>query len=381
MSNLSSGLPGRAVVLGVSACTPLGQTASASAACAFARVSRFSLVYCPLIAGPHSFNCSPASYLSPFRPEARSDVTPRLSALVRQAVAQALGHVPLSKGVRLAVVLGVPSPRPGLSDEVPSVLAEVVGQTAAEKTSLFEAASAPSGQSPKGPVGAKVTVETLALDHAAGLAVLVRGIALLERGEVDVVLAGGVDSYMSTETLIWLHGKEQLKSELNRWGFVPGEGAGFLCLVSPSFAEARGLSGVGSLMSAAVATEEVVPTGGDPLIGKGLTTALRTVLSVLPEGERVDEVVCDLNGERWRGDDVGFSIPRVVTKLAHPGRFVLPATAFGDLGAASGPVFFAMAAHAAARGFAHGPSVLLWTSAFAGPRAAALFQLPCNGRE
>jgi 3-oxoacyl-[acyl-carrier-protein] synthase I len=118
-----------------------------------------------------------------------------------------------------------------------------------------------------------------------------------------------------------------------------------------------------------------------PLLGKGSSAALSGALGALPVDARVGETVCDLNGERWRGDDVGFALARASRRFVDPGRMTAPALSFGDVGAASGALFLAVAAHAGARGYARGPSVLVWTSAEGGARAAALLAVPSIRRE
>jgi 3-oxoacyl-[acyl-carrier-protein] synthase-1 len=358
----ASVLPARAVILDVAGVTAIGRSASASASAARASVSRFSLRSSLRIAGPRSFTISAAPYLPRFDPDAGANVVPRLTALAELAASQ-VSISPLLAGTKaLPVFLGVPSARPGLPDDAASVVAEAVG-----------AALSARGFAP--------TIETLPLDHASGLAGLERALHVLEARKADICLVGGVDSYLSLETLAWLHEREQLKSERNRWGFVPGEGAGFLVVVTPELAAAANLRPRATVLAAMSGREDVPPRTADPQTGQGLTAVLRAVLAALPDGQLVDEMVCDLNGERWRGDDAGFSIPRVSSCFVRAGRYAAPAMAFGDVGAASGALFVAIAVHAAERGAAQGPSALVWTSADAGPRAAALFSIPCRERE
>lgn len=351
----------RAVILDVTGVTPLGRSASASAAAARANVSRFQRRTCLGVAGPNAFTISASSFLPRFAPEARPSVVPRLAALVEIAAAQ-VRLDPALCPQELPVILGVPSARPGLPDGAIEEITRAAGAALAAK-------------------GLAPVVEALPLDHAAGLAGLERALRLLDERGASVCLVGGVDSYLSFETLAWLNEREQLKSEQNRWGFVPGEGAGFLVVAAPRLAAAAGLAPRAVVLTAASAREEVPPRTAEPQTGKGLTAALRGALAALPAGQVVHETVCDLNGERWRGDEAGFSIPRAASRFAAAGRYAAPATAFGDAGAASGPLFAATAIHAAERGVARGPLTLIWTSADAGPRAAALLSIPIRERD
>lgn len=344
-------------------CTSAAPSAAGSCAAARASLSAFSLRWDASIAGHGAFTTAPAPYLPPFRRAAGVPVTSRLVALAARALAEAAdGLVAPANGAPVPVLLGVPSPRPGLPDDaVAAVCARLASDLAAR--------------------GLSAAIETFPLDHAAGLAALERAVARIRARACEACLVGGVDSYLAGETLAWLHEREQLKSERNRWGFVAGEGAGFCVVAPPALAERRGITPAAIVLSAATAREDVPPRTEAPSIGAGLTAALRAALAPLPAGAQVDEIVCDLNGERWRGDEAGMSIPRVARSLAEPGRFAAPALAWGDVGAASGPLFLALAAHAAARGAASGPLALAWTSSEGGARSAALLSTPCIERE
>ena len=163
---------------------------------------------------------------------------------------------------------------------------------------------------------------------------------------------------------------------------MPGEAAAFAAVASAALVEARGLSPVARVLSAATSREEVTPrdAGAAPRAGPRRGD-LAAALAALPEGAQVDEAVCDLNGERWRGDDAGFALARAARRFAHPGRMAAPALSFGDVGAASGALWIAVAVHAARRGHARGPLALLWTGAEGGARAAALIATPLARRE
>ena len=200
-------------------------------------------------------------------------------------------------------------------------------------------------------------------------------------GTRTVCVIGGVDSYLDRHTLAWLHERGQLKSEQNRWGFVASEAAGFCVIAGAQLCDALGLRARAHLLGTGVGREEVVPRSHVPLLGLGLTAALRTAITGLPTGARAAEVVCDLNGERWRGDEYGFSLPRYARNLEAPRRFRAPATTWGDVGAASGPLLALAAAHAGERGYAAGPMCLLWASSEGGERAAVLLNVPLQERD
>ncbi|AKT36336.1 beta-ketoacyl synthase N-terminal-like domain-containing protein [Chondromyces crocatus] len=359
----------RAALLRFGGCTSVAPTVVGSCAAARASISRFLRGVHGAVAGAEAFTMAPAPYLSPMRiPEATA--TPRLLALVSRALGEAMHGVLPPRGEALPVLLGMPPVRPGLPAEAAEIVAGRVEADLAERD-------------------VRGVVEVLPLGHAAGIVGLERAIRKLDAGECGLCLVGGVDSYIAEETLAWLHEREQLKSGRNRWGFIPSEGAGFCVVSRAAAAETRAISpDDGSrrapaltVLAAGVAHEEVPARGEIPSRGDGLTAALWGALTPLSGGERVDEVVCDLNGERWRGDEAGMSIPRVAQRLVEPGRFAAPALAWGDVGAASGPLHLALVAHLAARGAAKGARALVWTSSEEGARAATLVAARCVDRE
>src|SRR4029079_12417749 len=107
-------------------------------------------------------------------------------------------------------------------------------------------------------------------------------------------------------------------------------------------------------------------------VGTGLTKVFRRVLPALPSGARINTVLCDQNGEAYRADEYGFSLLRTNKFFVDGSDFIAPADCWGDVGAASGPLFIALAATAARKGYARGPWTLAWTSSEAGERSSAL---------
>jgi 3-oxoacyl-[acyl-carrier-protein] synthase-1 len=199
--------------------------------------------------------------------------------------------------------------------------------------------------------------------------------ALLQRDEADLCLAGGVDSYLETETLEWIEDSHQLHSLDNSWGFVPGEAAGFCLLASPRAARALKGGVLARLIGVATAREENRIKTETICLGRGLTQALHQALEALPTEALVDQVICDLNGEPYRANELAFTMTRLARRFASPGEFLAPADCWGDVGAASGPLFAALAVAAGARGYGRGPRNLLWASSEGGQRCAALLQV------
>lgn len=203
--------------------------------------------------------------------------------------------------------------------------------------------------------------------HAGGLIALHHGIELVRSGKSELVLAGGVDSYLDADTLEWLDEIEQLHSEGNIYGFCPGEAAGFVLLAGPRH------NGLGiNILGTGVGQEENLIKTEDIVLGEGLAQAFHEASAPLPDGARVNQILCDMNGERYRGNEYGFAALRVAGLFENAADFETPADCWGDVGAASGPLYVGLAIEAEARGYAKGPLTMIWASSEAGRRAAAI---------
>ena len=210
--------------------------------------------------------------------------------------------------------------------------------------------------------------------HAGGIICMERALDQIMNGHSELCLVGGVDSYLSADTLEWLDSLDQLHSESTIYGFCPGEGAGFCLLASQRFADQFGLSASVALMSAASAFEPNRIKTNTICIGEGLSEAFRKTLTALPKDTRIDHTICDMNGERYRGNEYGFAMLRCGQNFGEESNFETPADCWGDVGAASGPLFCILASFAALKSYAHGPFTFIWASSEGGHRAAALLQ-------
>ena len=74
----------------------------------------------------------------------------------------------------------------------------------------------------------------------------------------------------------------------------------------------------------------------------------------------------------------GFTLLRLPDALIDPTGYDLPASCWGDMGAASGPLFVTIAVTAARRGWAKGTRYLIWNSSEGGQRAATVLELHCQ---
>lgn len=336
------------VVVGVGARTALGASAPATAAAVRAGIAGF---------GPHPFVVdtagnkvivAAAAYLGP-------DVagTDRLAELAVPAAAEALGPLLATSGggPPIYVFLGLPPDRPGRGKDVPALL-----------PARLQAA-----------LGSRCTVrrvERIETGHAAGAMAVQAAWQAVRSGAAEFALAGGVDSYMEPETLEWLEAFDQVHSagpENNPYGFIPGEGAGFVLLVSADAARRYKLSAALDLVNAAIAKETKLIKTDAVCTGEGLTALFRA-LAGEPQMVRTDHVYCDMNGEPYRADEFGFATVRAGGLFHDPSAFTAPADCWGDVGAASGPLFLVLADAATRKGYAPGSVLAAFTSSESGER-------------
>lgn len=204
---------------------------------------------------------------------------------------------------------------------------------------------------------------------------------LMLNEQIDVCFIVAVESYLKASTLEELDNKNRLHSETNRYGFIPGEGAGFCLLASEEATKRLGIEPLGQIVSVGTAIEKNLINTDSVCTGEGLTDAYRQALSALPEGVKIDQVYTDMNGERYRADEYGFAILRTQEYFKAPENFIAPADCWGDVGAASGALLINLAVTAAQKGYAKGDWSLISTSSDTGERAAAVIYAPNRERD
>ncbi len=213
--------------------------------------------------------------------------------------------------------------------------------------------------------------------HAAGIALLAVAAKRVRSGASEICMVGGVDSYLHPDTLDWLDSHRQIVGAESRSAFVPSEGAGFCLLMGDAALVRHGFVPMATLRTVALGRETKLIKSDDICLGEGLTETVRTAAGWLDRpAESINAVICDINGERYRGEEWGFVCLRAGEYFDDPTAYVAPADGWGDMGAASGPLFAMLACEAAARGYATGPRTMLWAGSENGLRAAAILDTP-----
>jgi 3-oxoacyl-[acyl-carrier-protein] synthase-1 len=210
--------------------------------------------------------------------------------------------------------------------------------------------------------------------HAGGIIAMQSGRRLLEEGQAEIVLAGGVDSYLSRDTLEWLDDNEQLHSEGNIYGFCPGEAAGFVLLARGETARRLDVAPLVALAAVGSGIEPHRIKTEDICLGDGLSAAFRKAAQSLGKDETIDRIICDMNGERYRGNEYGFAALKASGLFKDAAAFEAPADCWGDVGAAVGPLYVSLVIEAQRRGYSKGPLSLIWASSEGGWRAAAILR-------
>jgi 3-oxoacyl-[acyl-carrier-protein] synthase-1 len=339
-------------LVGLGARTSVGASAAASAAAVRAAVSMFAEH--PFVIARSGQPIIVARDLCQGEEVVGVD---RYLGLAIPAVREALG--PLSKlagrEVAISPIIGLPAPRPGLpeglADALRTRLASVISEGFRCRDITFYAAG-----------------------HSSGLMAIEESWRRIRSGAALFCLVGGIDSYVLPETLEWLDETERLHSEENAWGLIPGEAAAFCLACSRETADRHHLDVVATIQGAGTAVERVTFDRTEEVcLGEGLIEAFSRALDALPSRtDRVDSMVCDMNGEPYRSDEFGYCVVRHSQRFVDPSDFLTPADCWGDVGAASGPLFASLVATAGRKGYARGPLNLIWTSSDKGERSAAL---------
>lgn len=283
----------------------------------------------------------------------------RFTTLMVPALDEAIG--PLKKMTpdidSIPVLIGLPKQRPGLDEDLESI---VISEFNRSDTAL----------------NSRYTVEFIREDHDSGCLGMREAERRLSSDEADVIVAGGVESYIDPRTIEWLENQKRLKCTSNRYGFIPGEAAAFCLLSTQTFAEKNDLPVKARIRAISTAKETALPGSDTPVTGKALTQVLCDVLTSLPEEKTVAEIFCTLSGLRPEAEEFAYSLYRIGKFLDKPGEYSSVAGYWGDIGAASAPALIGYAVEKTALGYGEGPYNLVFTQSPEGSRSAVLLEIP-----
>jgi 3-oxoacyl-[acyl-carrier-protein] synthase I len=340
-------------VVAVGARTPVGLRAESAAAAVRAGITRVG-IHPTLVDGSGNHLKAAWDFLL-----GESVVGPaRLVELAFASLTEVVSKIVAHRSLRgaLPLFLALPEPRPGFEA---NAIREVVHQLNAR------------------PVPGVTSFETQAVGfgHAGAVQALEMALRYLAGRQSDVCIVGGTDSYLDAETLDWLDQEGRLTQEDVRGGFTPGEGAGMFALVAAGRASAFGLRPLARVRRVAIGQERRSIDSAEGLLGEQMADVIRQAtddLRVPPQ--LIDDVYCDINGERHRVDDWGFAVLRVPSVFRDGSAYVTPVDCWGDLGAASGALGCVLATEAFRRQYSKGPLALVCGSSDGGLRGAALLE-------
>ncbi|MDD2468424.1 MAG: hypothetical protein PHI97_30965 [Desulfobulbus sp.] len=173
---------------------------------------------------------------------------------------------------------------------------------------------------------------------------IIQAVADLRSGTCHMALVGCVDSLCETAALDQLFEADRLKSGTNPEGFIAGEAAGVILLELESHARSRNAAIHAFISSWGRGSEPHLWSGTTPSTAKGLTSAFHEAFAQLPgKGAEIDMVIADLNGERARALEWGFTAGRIFPIDDKTRELKHPADCAGDCGVAMGTVLLASA--------------------------------------
>lgn len=344
----------RVHIIGLGATTPIGRNVWTSAAAARAGICGFY---------EHPFMIDTAG--EPMR-VARApwlDVTitgaERFCALLFPAIDEALmilSELLVKQRIRIGLALALPPPRPGQ----PAELGE----------GILNAIKARYGK-------IYALTKHFIAGHAAGHLALDAAIKQFNAGVLDVCIVAGVDSYLEPETLEWIEECDQLHGGgplNNAWGFIPGEAAAAVLVATGDFSRKYHMDILGEVLSVGIGQETKLIKTDTVCIGEGLTQAFRSALSALSPSEKIHNVFCDMNGEKYRADEYGFSTLRTKDCFHSATDFIALADCWGDVGAAGMALHTAITIISHRKRYSKGPLSMVWASSESGERGAAVIR-------
>ncbi len=216
-----------------------------------------------------------------------------------------------AQGVPLVVCL----PEPGRPDDDPRMNGAIL-------STLMESTG----------IAVDLARSSVVREGQAGFAMALGKAKALLDGGAGSVLVGGVDSYYHRGVLEWLDRGHRLHALDAEDGIVPSEAAAFLLLQRGKGA------GSGAVLYAESGREPNAADGGEPNLA-GTTTGLLERAQAATGGP-IRWAITDLNGERHRQREWQMASGRA---LATDYELTKWAWSLGDVGAASGPVYAAVA--------------------------------------
>jgi 3-oxoacyl-[acyl-carrier-protein] synthase I len=205
--------------------------------------------------------------------------------------------------------------------------------------------------------------------RSGGIAALGRAADVIRAGQLDFVIAGGVDTFRDLYVLGTLDTEGRVKTPANLDGFIPGEGAGFVLLASRAAAASAGLEPLAAIAGWSLALEEGHLYSDQPYRGNGLAAAIQQATASARPVLPISDAYSSMNGESHWAKEWGVGYMRSRQAFLPEHGMHHPADCYGDAGAAAGPLMVGLAAVTTVAGLRSG-SALIYGSSDRGERAA-----------
>ena len=212
--------------------------------------------------------------------------------------------------------------------------------------------------------------------HTGGFRALRVARRLFQEGDILACLICGVDSYINAPSLNWLATHWRLKTEENSDGVVPGECAAAMLVTPTATDHSVKVCGLGFAQETAVVLNEA------PLLGLGMTKAVRTALT--EAALTIHDFafrISDVTGESYGFRELSLALARFEREYREEFPIWHAAEAIGDTGAAAGLIQIAIAHGSTLGGYAPGVRALGHSAAIGGDRAVAALQRGPAGRQ
>jgi 3-oxoacyl-[acyl-carrier-protein] synthase-1 len=197
--------------------------------------------------------------------------------------------------------------------------------------------------------------------RAGGLIALEAAMNALANGIYNVILVGGVDSYLDPLLLSSLDCNDRISAENVLNGFAPGEGAGFLLLANQQAVDIHNFQTLAVLSAPGIASEPGHRFSEEPYKGDGLAEAFSLALENCGN-QTIKTIFASLNGENFGAKECGVAVLRNKQHLDSHYKLEHPADCFGDIGAAFAPVLIGLSNLGLLKGYLQGPILVYCSS-------------------
>ena len=178
-------------------------------------------------------------------------------------------------------------------------------------------------------------VEMLTDGDTLALYEIVRGANEISGGQFPGLVIGAIDSFMDAELLDLLAMNGRIYARQTPYGLVPGEAAALFFIGKADGANRP----VGTLKALFTGFETEKLSAPQGIVGRGLAKPLRQAFETFAP----DRFLTDLNGERWRSEDLGFALSGALIPERLVADFETPLGNTGDCGAANGMILASFA--------------------------------------